>query len=96
MYVLTGYFTFFIFAAVFNAFNARTEQLNLLDNIGENKGFLKILLLIVVIQVIMTDFGGVILRCFGLTLSEWAVVLVLAATIIPIDLIRKLIVRNRF
>ena len=66
MYVLTGYFTFFIFAAVFNAFNARTEQLNLLDNIGENKGFLKILLLIVVIQVIMTDFGGVILRCFGL------------------------------
>lgn len=44
----------------------------------------------------MTDFGGVILRCFGLTLSEWAVVLVLAATIIPIDLIRKLIVRNRF
>lgn len=96
MYVLTGYFTFFIFAAVFNAFNARTEQLNLLDNIAENKGFLKILLLIVVIQVIMTDFGGVILRCFGLTLSEWAVVLVLAATIIPIDLIRKLIVRNRF
>lgn len=96
MYVLTGYFTFFIFAAVFNAFNVRTEQLNLLDNIGENKGFLKILLLIVVIQVIMTDFGGVILRCFGLTLSEWVVVLILAATIIPIDLIRKIIVRNRF
>lgn len=96
IYQLTGYFTFFIFAAVFNAFNARTEQLNLFDNIGKNTGFLKVLLLIVVIQIIMTDFGGVILRCFGLTLSEWVAVLVLAITIIPVDLLRKVIVKGKW
>lgn len=95
IYLMTGYFTFFIFAAVFNAFNARTEQLNLFDNIASNKGFLKVLALIVVIQVIMTDFGGVILRTYGLTLNEWAVVLVLAATIIPVDMIRKVIVNRK-
>lgn len=95
IYQLTGYFTFFIFASVFNAFNARTEQLNLFDHISGNTGFLKVLLLIVVIQIIMTDFGGVILRCFGLTLSEWAAVILLALTIIPVDLLRKVLVKGR-
>lgn len=92
MYLLTGYFAFFIFTAVFNAFNARTDQMNLFDNIGGNTGFLKVMALIVVVQVAMTYLGDVILRCFGLTLSEWAFVLAMAFTIIPIDLIRKAIV----
>ena len=94
-YMLTGYFAFFIFASVFNAFNARTEQMNLFDNIGGNKGFLKILGLIVVVQVIMTYFGGVVLRCYGLNLQEWIFVLLLAFTIIPVDLIRKAIMRKK-
>ncbi len=94
-YMLTGYFAFFIFAAVFNAFNARTEKMNLFDNIGKNPGFLRILLLIVVVQVIMTYFGGVILRCYGLTASEWVLVVILAFTIIPVDLIRKLIYKRK-
>lgn len=94
-YLLTGYFTFFIFTAVFNAFNARTDSINLFDNINGNKNFLKILLIIVVVQVIMTDFGGVVLRCSGLNLNEWAFVLILAVTIIPIDLIRKALIKNK-
>jgi magnesium-transporting ATPase (P-type) len=93
-FLLTGYFVFFIFASVFNAFNARTDQFNLFDNIARNKGFLQIILLIVVVQIIMTYLGGVILRCFGLTAPEWAFVLLLAATIIPVDLIRKAIVKG--
>lgn len=92
-FLMTGYFTFFIFFAVFNAFNARTEQLNLFDNIGKNHGFWQVMALIVVVQVIMTDFGGDILRCYGLNISEWVLVLALAFTIIPIDLIRKAIMR---
>ena len=43
MYLMTGYFAFFIFTAVFNAFNARTDRLNLFDNIGGNTGFLKVM-----------------------------------------------------
>lgn len=91
-YLLTGYFTFFIFTSVFNAFNARTEKMNLFDNIGKNKGFLRVMGLIVVVQIIMTYCGGVILRCFGLNVTEWAFVLIAAITIIPIDLIRKAII----
>lgn len=94
-YLLTGYFAFFIFISVFNAFNARTEQLNLFDNIKGNSGFLKILSLIVVVQICMTYFGGNILRCYGLTATEWLFILVLAFTIIPVDLIRKLFYRKK-
>ena len=92
MYLMTGYFAFFIFTAVFNAFNARTDQMNLFDNIVGNNDFLKVMGLIVVVQVIMTYLGGVILRCFGLTITEWAFVIAMAFLIIPVDLIRKTIV----
>ena len=92
MYLMTGYFAFFIFMAVFNAFNARTDRMNLFDNIGGNVGFLRVMGVIVVVQVIMTYFGGVILRCFGLTASEWIFVIAMAFTIIPVDLVRKAIV----
>ncbi len=93
-YLLTGYFAFFIFIAVFNAFNARTDQLNLFDNLSGNPGFLRVMGLIVVVQVIMTYCGGVILRCFGLNAGEWLFVLVMAVTIIPLDLVRKLVMKN--
>ena len=91
-YLLTGYFTFFIFAAVFNAFNARTEKLNIFDNITKNKGFIKVIGLIVIVQVAMTYLGGVVLRCYSLNINEWIVVLIMAISIIPVDLLRKLIV----
>ncbi len=93
-FLMTGYFCFFVFSAVFNAFNARTEQLNLFDNIRGNRGFLKIILLIVVVQVALAYLGGEIFRCHGLDLQEWAFVLALAFTIIPVDLLRKLISRS--
>jgi magnesium-transporting ATPase (P-type) len=93
-YLLTGYFAFFIFTSVFNAFNARTDQINLFDNIRENRGFFRVIALIVTVQVLMTYLGGVILRCYGLTLNEWSVVLAMSFIIIPVDIIRKAFVRN--
>lgn len=91
MYVLTGFFTFFILISIINGFNARTEKINIFENISKNKGFLKIMGLILAVQIAMTYLGGVILRAFGLNISEWLVVLVLALAIIPLDIIRKLI-----
>ena len=94
-YLLTGYFSFFILAAVFNAFNARTEKINLFDNIGANKGFLKVMGLITAVQVIMTYLGGRVLGCYGLNFMEWAVVIIMALSVIPVDIIRKLIINKR-
>lgn len=92
-YLLTGYFAFFIFIAVFNAFNARTDEINLFSNILKNKGFLRIIGLIAAVQVALTYLGSVIFRCFGLNVKEWAVVLIMAISIIPVDLLRKAIFR---
>ena len=85
----TGYFAFFVFAAAFNAFNARTEKINLFDNIKGNQGFLRVLGIIAVVQVALVYLGGVVFDCWGLSAKQWLVVIALAITIIPIDMVRK-------
>ena len=89
MFLHTAYFAFFIFIAVFNAFNARTDRANLFDNLGKNKGFLTVFGIIAVVQILMTYLGGAILSGYGLNAAEWLMVLVMAISIIPVDLIRK-------
>ena len=91
MFLHTAYFAFFIFIAVFNAFNARTDRVNLFDNLGRNKGFLTVFGIIAVVQILMTYLGGAILSGYGLNVTEWLMVLIMAISIIPIDLIRKAI-----
>ncbi len=90
-YLHTAYFAFFIFIAVFNAFNARTDRMNLFDNLKKNKGFLTVFGIIAVVQILMTYLGRAILSGYGLNLTEWLMVLVMAISIIPVDLIRKAI-----
>ena len=91
IYLLTGFFAFFIFTSVFNAFNARTMELDLFDNLGRNKGFLQVMGIIVIVQVVMTYFGGEVMHCHGLNVTEWSFVLLMAVTIVPIDLLKKVL-----
>lgn len=94
-YLMTGFFTLFIFTALFNAFNARAEGRNLLANIQRNPAFLRMMAVIVVVQVALTQFGGEVFRCYGLNLREWGLVLLLSALIIPVDLLRKTLTKPR-
>ncbi len=91
LYFYTGYFNFFVFAGVFNAFNARCEGIDLLDHISLNKPFLVIIGLICVVQIVITYFGGAVLRTAGLTPGEWLISILPALLIVPVDLLRKLI-----
>jgi calcium-translocating P-type ATPase len=88
---LTAFFCLFIFLTSFNGFNVRTPSLNLLENLGQNLGFLGVQLIIVVVQVAFTVIGGRYLRTVPLLPSEWSTTLTLAATVIPFDLLRKII-----
>ncbi|MBP1758106.1 MAG: calcium-translocating P-type ATPase, PMCA-type [Firmicutes bacterium] len=94
-YHMTAFFAFFIFNAIFNAFNARSEGLNLFAHMKKNPGFIRVIGIIVVVQIALTQLGGPIFRCFGLTFSEWAFVILLAFLIIPVDLLRKAIIAAR-
>lgn len=93
IYFYTGYFAFFIFISVFNAFNTRSDGIDLFEKISLNKQFLIVMLGILIVQVFMIYFGGALLRTAGLTIKEWLCVLSLALTIFPVDLIRKIIMR---
>ena len=91
IYFMTGFFCFYVLSAMLNGFNARTEKLNIFDNITQNKMFLYIMALIAVVQVLMTFIGGPILRTAPLTLQEWGVVVLLSLIVLPVGTIRKLI-----
>ncbi|MCD8175422.1 MAG: calcium-translocating P-type ATPase, PMCA-type [Phascolarctobacterium sp.] len=89
IYTYTGFFCVYIFMAVANGFNVRANGMNLLKNIGLNKGFLEIMALIVVIQVALTYVGGSILRTAPLNLDEWGVVVLFALSFIAFNLLCK-------
>lgn len=90
-YFYTAFFCLFVFIGIFNAFNTRTNKINLLYRISKNKVFLVIFTLVAVIQLYFIYFGGTIFRTYGLTLKELLLVLSLAFTVIPFDLLRKVI-----
>ncbi len=84
IYFMTGFFCFYVLSAMLNGFNARTEKINIFDNVTQNKTFLYVMALIAGVQVLMTFIGGPILRTAPLTLSEWGVVALLSLIVLPV------------
>ena len=93
-YLMTAFFGLFIFMSIFNSFNARTDRLNILGNITKNKVFLIITLFIVITQIIMIYYGGTIFRTSGLNIKEFIIMLLISITVIPIDFLRKIILKK--
>ncbi len=93
-YFMTSYFALFIFIGIFNAFNSRTERLNILSNIGKNKVFIFIFGLIIIAQIFLIYKGNDLFRTYGMTLFELLFVVILAFTVIPVEFIRKLILKK--
>lgn len=93
IYMFTGFFNLFTFLAIINAFNVRSEGLNIFQNLDKNPGFTKIMALILGIQIAMTFLGGKILRTTPLQLDEWFVVIGLSLTILVVEFMRKLLTR---
>jgi len=89
----TGYFNFFVFTSVFNAFNTRVDGIDLFENISANKRFVSVMGLISFVQVLITYLGGDILRTSCINIREWIVILTMSILIIPMDFLRKLITK---
>ncbi|MEG1892815.1 MAG: calcium-translocating P-type ATPase, PMCA-type, partial [Bacilli bacterium] len=88
-YLMTAYFAMFIFLGIFNAFNARTERLNIFANILKNKIFIMIFGFIFISQLFIIYHGKEIFRTYGLEINELILVLILALTVFPVDCLRK-------
>ena len=87
----TAFYALFIFSGIFNCFSARCSRLWLFSNIGKNKPFIFIMLLISVIQICMIYFGGAVFRCVPLMPYELSFAVLLAATVVPFEMIRRLV-----
>ena len=94
-YYLTAFFSLFIFVSIFNAFNARTTRANIFSGLFKNRVFLIIMVFIFLAQIYLIYFGGKLFRTFGLTLSELIIVIGIASTVIPLDILRKLMHKKR-
>ena len=92
-YFMTGFFTLFILITIFNSFNARTSRINILADIKKNPIFLGIIIFIATIQLIIIYFGGNVFRTYGLDISEFLTLIILSLTVIPIDWLRKYILK---
>lgn len=89
---MTAFFSFFIFICVINAFNVRTKRVNIFESITQNRGFLLVLVLIFIVQIVFTYLGGKVLRTVPLRPEEWLWIAASALIILPFDALRKLVV----
>ncbi|MFA5603938.1 MAG: calcium-translocating P-type ATPase, PMCA-type [Bacilli bacterium] len=96
LHLMTAFFALFIFIGIFNCFNARTHRLNVIANITRNRGFMFIMLLITVIQVCIIYYGGTLFRVIGLNTYELVLVILISLTVIPVDWIRKIWLKQHY
>ncbi len=94
-YLMTAYFSLFIFIGIFNAFNARTYRINIFSNIFKNRIFVLIITFIIIVQIYLIYFGGDLFRTYGLTVKEFFLIILIALTVFPIDMLRKIILKKK-
>ncbi len=102
---LTGYFVLFIVSALFNGFNVRDDGFGIFKGLNENTGFLKVFFAIIGIQALIVNAAlipvvvftwiGNMFSCIPFGIKGWIAVVILAATMIPVDMIRKLVVNRK-
>ncbi len=92
---MTAFFSLFIFLAVFNSFNARSNRLNIFAHLRKNKVFMVIIFFIVVVQIWIIYSGFTIFRTTPISIGEFLLVLLISLTVIPIDFLRKIILKRR-
>lgn len=91
---MTAFFGLFIFAGIFNCFNAHTSRMHILAHLLKNKMFIIVISFISVVQIIMIYYGGSIFRTVPLSVKEFIIMLLLSFTVVPVDVLRKKICKK--
>lgn len=94
LYKKTFMFAFFIYAIIFNSLNTRSEKFNLFEHIGGNKRFILVMVSIFIMQTVIIEIGGSVFNTTMLDAKALIISVLLGVLIIPVDLIRKMLVRK--
>jgi len=75
-------FTTYVFFQVFNEFNCRSlnPMRSAFDGLWASRNFLAVVALIVIVQVLLTQFGGAVFNTAPLPVDLWAKILLLTST----------------
>ncbi len=102
---LTAFFVFFIAASLFNGFNVRDEGTAIFRGLKENPDFWKMFAAILAVQAAIVNAPllpwrgaaviGRMFSCEPFSLAGWLAALLLAATAVPADLLRKLLFKRK-
>lgn len=92
---MTFIFTMFVLMQIFNMFPARKirDELNIFEGLCSNYMFFIVFVIIVIGQIILTQFGGMVMKVHpdGLSIVQWAEAVAIGSTMLIIDLILKFI-----
>ena len=102
---LSAYFVLFIWSALFNGFNVRDDGFGIFKGLNENTGFMKVFIIIVLVQAFIVNAGMIpfvvfewisnMFSCMPFPLIGWGVVALLAVTMIPVDMLRKAVTKKQ-
>lgn len=102
---LTGYFVLFIVSALCNGFNVRDDGFGIFKGLNQNTGFLKVFFLIILVQFIIVNAAlipftvftwiGNMFSCQPFGIQGWIAVVLLSLTMIPVDMVRKVVVNKK-
>ncbi len=87
-------FALLVIMAIFNGFNIRADGYNLLAGLRENPMFIFVALGVIGGCVMCVTFGGAALQVAPLNMVQWAVVFCLAVMVVPLDMMRKFVMRR--
>jgi len=85
--IATVLFTAFVIAQVWNGFNCRALDGKMPPFFRGNPAFFLVMGLIVVLQILIVQFGGPIFATVPLSLEQWARIVVLTASVLVVGLL---------
>lgn len=90
----TVLFTLFVLFQLFNAFNCRElDDTAMFKNLLKNKLMLGVFLLVLILQFIITQFGGAVFETVALSAAMWGKMMLTAFTVIILNEVIKLVKR---
>ena len=92
-YNLTIFFTSFVMLQFWNMFNVKafTSGESAFRNIGKSKGFIAVLFIILIGQILIVQFGGDVFRTVPLSITDWLIIIGASSFVLWFGEIKRII-----